>query len=332
MAFEWSDRRILVTGATGFLGSWLVKELVRRKANVVGLIRKNPLSSEPALPGDMGNIDVVYGQLEDYFSVERCLNEYEIDTVFHLGAQTIVETATKFPLATFDSNVMGAWNLLEACRHHEHVKRIIVASSDKAYKDTGKTPYTEEAPIGGANIYSASKSCSDILCRSYSKTYGLPVAIARCSNLYGGGDLNFERIVPGTIKSVIENKSPIIKGDGTNTRDYLYVMDAVNAYLALAEQADKDGAKGQDFNFSTGEPTSVSEIVHLILEISGNNRIKPIAKNAVEGEVKKQFLDPSKAKKILGWGCKYRLKDGLSETFKWYRDFFNQTKLADLGR
>lgn len=332
MAFEWSNRRVLVTGATGFLGSWIVKELIRRKADVVGLIRNNPLFRERRLSKDIGNINIVYGQLENYFSIERCINEYDIDTIFHLGAQTIVENATRFPLITFNSNITGTWNLLEACRHHDHIKRIVVASSDKVYKDAGKTPYTEESQIGGVSIYSASKSCSDILCKSYFKTYGLPVAIARCSNLYGGGDLNFERIVPGTIKRVIEKKNPIINGDGTSTRDYLYVIDAVNAYFTLAEQADKDSVKGHAFNFSTGEPTSVSEIVHLILEISGGNRIRLVAKNAVYGEVKKQFLGQSKAEKILGWKCKYRLKEGLSETFKWYKDFLNQAKLNELDK
>ena len=326
MKFEWHDKNVLVTGASGILGSWLVKGLLSKKANVIGLIRDQVPLSELALSGNINKISIVHGKLEDYSLIERAINEYEIDTVFHLGAQAIVKTAERFPISTFESNIKGTWNILEACRNNQTVRRVVVASSDKAYGNSDKLPYTEDMPVAGENPYDASKSCCDILSQSYAKTYGLPITIARCGNIYGGGDLNFNRIVPETIKAALHDENPIIRSDGTYIRDYLYVMDAVDAYMTLAEKTEEKSVKGQAFNFGTTKPTRVLDVVKMILEISGKRKLKPIVKNTAKAEIREQYLDCSKARKILKWAYRYELNAGLMETFKWYQGFFKRQK------
>ena len=245
----WTDKNVFITGCTGLLGSWLTMELVKRGANVTGLIRDLVPRSNLNWSGFNDKINIVRGELEDFFVLERTLNEYEIDTVFHLGAQTIVSIANRNPLSTFESNIKGTWNILEACRRVATVSRVVVASTDKAYGEQETLPYDEKFPLLGSHPYDVSKSCADLVSQAYHKTYQLPVCVTRCGNFYGGGDLNFNRIVPGTIKSVLNNETPIIRSDGTYIRDYFYILDAVEAYLLLAEKIDSLDIHGEAFNF-----------------------------------------------------------------------------------
>jgi len=252
------------------------------------------------------------------------LNEYEIDTVFHLGAQTIVSIANKNPMSTFAANINGSWNLLEACRSIDSVSRIVVASSDKAYGMHEVLPYTEKFPLLGSHPYDVSKACADLIARAYHITYGLPVCVTRCGNFFGGGDLNFNRIVPGTIKSVIYGRRPIIRSDGTYIRDYIYIMDAVEAYLLLAEKMDDKSIHGEAFNFSNEIQMTVLDITKLILKLMGRSELRPEILNTVKAEIKHQYLCAEKAKAILGWKSRYKIEEGLKETIKWYQEFFKQ--------
>src|SRR6187401_904348 len=265
---SWSDRKVFVTGATGIVGSWLVKRLLDQGAHVVTLVRDWDPQTELVRSGDIERTSVVNGRLEDYDTLERAINEHEIQTVFHLGAQPIVSTALRNPLPTFEANVRGSYNLLEACRvHRSLVKEVVVASSDKAYGDGPSLPYTEDMPANGRHPYDVSKSCTDLIALSYAHTYELPVTVARCGNFYGGGDLNWSRIVPGTIRSVLRGEAPVIRSDGTNIRDYFYVKDGALAYLHLAEcMTQRPEVCGHAFNFSTEIKVSVLELVRLILE------------------------------------------------------------------
>ncbi len=319
----WEDKKVFITGATGILGSWLTKELVNKGANVTILMRDWVPKSEIILTGLINKVNIVQGCLEDYATIERCLNEYEIDSLFHLGAQTIVGTANRNPLSTFESNIKGTWNILEATRRNELIKRIVVASSDKAYGTHEKLPYKENAKLMGLHPYDASKSCADILAQAYAHTYGMPIAITRCGNIYGGGDLNFNRIIPGTIKSLIFNQRPIIRSDGKYIRDYIFVKDIVDAYLLLAEKLKTKNVRGEAFNFGTEKPISVIELVKIIIKISKKNKIKPIILNKAKGEIKKQYLCTEKARSILLWKPKYSLEEGLRHTYKWYEWFFS---------
>jgi CDP-glucose 4,6-dehydratase len=258
----WNGRNAFVTGATGLLGSWLTEELVRRGANVVCLIRDWVPESKMVDSGLLSRVNTVRGELEDYNLLVRTLNEYEIDTVFHLGAQTIVGTALRSPLSTFEANVRGTWNVLEACRTCSTlVKRVLVASSDKAYGEHEQLPYTEDFPLHSRFPYDVSKACAEFIALSYFHTYRTPVAITRCGNLFGGGDLNFNRLIPGTIRSALLDEAPVIRSDGKFIRDYFYVRDAVDAYLALAERLPDDRFIGQAFNFGTETPVSVLGLV-----------------------------------------------------------------------
>ncbi|MBN2251906.1 MAG: GDP-mannose 4,6-dehydratase [Candidatus Altiarchaeota archaeon] len=317
----WIDKNVLVTGATGILGSWLTKRLIDEKANVVCLIRDYVPRSNFYLLGLDGNAGIVNGRLEDYFTIERALNEYEIDTAFHLGAQAIVKTANRSPLSTFEANIKGSWNILEAARNSELLERLVIASSDKAYGTQEKLPYTEKDPLQGSHPYDVSKSCVDLIAQSYYRTYGLPLAVARCGNFYGGGDLNFNRIVPGTIKSVLEDKDPVIRSDGTPLRDYFYVLDAAGAYITLAENLDRKDVKGEAFNFGTGKPVTVLEIVKKIIDLSGKTSLEPVVMNEARNEIPAQYLSSDKAKKTLGWQPAYELEKGLAETIDWYKKF-----------
>ena len=319
----WVNRNVFVSGCTGLLGSWLVKELLRRGANIVGLIRDWVPRSNLILQDSINKITAVRGEIENYSLLERVVNEYEIETVFHLAAQTIVGIANKSPLSTFEANIKGTWNILEACRHIPTVKRIILASSDKAYGSQKELPYEEDLPLQGRYPYDVSKSCADLLGKSYFSTYKLPLCITRCGNFYGGGDLNFNRIVPGTIRSVLFNERPIIRSDGLLTRDYIHIEDAVEGYLHLAEFMDNSKIYGEAFNFSNEKPSTVLEIVNLILEIM-HSKLKPKILNAAKNEIRDQYLSAKKAKKILNWSPKVGLEEGLKKTIEWYKWFFKK--------
>ncbi len=319
----WKDKNIFVTGATGLLGSWLAKALVDNNANVVCLVRDIVPKSNLYLNGYYKKVVMVNGGLEDYFLIERTLNEYEVDTIFHLGAQTIVGAANHSPLATFESNIKGTWNVLEAARNSKLIEKIIVASSDKAYGEQEKLPYTEDMPLKGKHPYDVSKSCADLIAQSYYYTYDLPVGITRCGNFYGGGDLNFNRLVPGTIKSVLNNERPVIRSDGKYIRDYIFILDAVEAYLFLAEKLDNPTIRGA-FNFSNESQVTVSDVVKKILELINRENLEPLILNEAKSEIKHQYLSARKAREILGWKPKYNLETGLRETIKWYKIFFGE--------
>lgn len=319
MSFEfWNDRNVFVTGCTGLLGSWLTKKLVESGANVIGLIRDLVPKSNLNWSGFDDKIVTVRGEIEDYFILERVLNEYEIDTVFHLAAQTIVTIANRNPISTFNANIKGTWNLLEAARRSPLLERMVVASSDKAYGSQLNLPYDEKTPLEGKHPYDVSKSCADLLCGSYHETYGLPVCVTRCGNFYGGGDLNFNRIVPGTIRSVLENNRPIIRSDGKMVRDYFYIEDGAEAYMLLAEKMTKK-IHGEAFNFSNEDPMTVLEIVNEILKAMSSD-LKPIIRNESSNEIEKQYLSALKAREILGWNSRYSMEEGLEKTIKWYQD------------
>lgn len=318
----WKNKNVFVTGCTGLLGSWLVKDLIEKGANVTGLIRDWVPKSNLILQDSINKINTVRGDMNDYFLMERILNEYEIDTVFHLAAQTIVSIANRNPMSTFETNIKGTWNILEACRRNPTVKRVIVASSDKAYGEHEILPYTEDAPLKGSHPYDVSKSCSDLLAFSYHNTYELPVCITRCGNFYGGGDLNFNRIVPGTIRSILLDERPIIRSDGTFIRDYIYIRDAVNAYLFLAKKMDELDIHGEAFNFSNEIQLTVLELTNQILRTMDKPDFEPIVLNEVKGEIKHQYLSAAKAKNILGWSPTYTVEEGLKETIDWYKEFF----------
>ena len=317
----WKDRNVFVTGCTGLLGSWMTKALVERGANVVGVIRDFVPKSNLNWSGFNDKITIVRGEIEDYFLLERAINEYEIDTVFHLAAQTIVTIANRNPISTFETNIKGTWNLLEACRRAPLVKRILVASSDKAYGDQEKLPYDENTPLEGRHPYDVSKSCADLICRAYYETYNLPVCVTRCGNFYGGGDLNFNRIVPGTIRSVVNNEPPLIRSDGTLVRDYFYIEDAVEAYLLLAEKMESKELHGETFNFSNELQITVLDLVDKILEVMGSN-LKQVLLNEATNEITHQYLSAKKAKEILGWHSIYTLEEGIRRTTEWYSKFF----------
>ena len=296
----WDGKRILVTGATGLVGSWLVSALVEKKAQVITLIRDMDPQSELIRSNTINKTTVINGKLEDISSIERAINENEVDTVFHLGAQTIVGTALRNPLPTFEANIRGSYNLLEVCRQNKSlVKRIVVASSDKAYGTSPKLPYTEDMPLHGEHPYDVSKSCTDLLACTYFKTYALPIAIARCGNIYGGGDLNWSRIIPGTIRSLFNNEAPEIRSNGLFTRDYIYVRDVVEAYLTLAKNLEKEEIHGQAFNFGPNRPYSVLEIVETLQSIMNKKNLKPRILNQAKAEIKDQTLCSKKLKKCL---------------------------------
>ena len=320
----WKDRNVFVTGATGLLGSWLVEELLGRQARVTCLLRDWVPGSKFAEEGFVARTNVVCGELEDYNVLLRALNEYEIDTVFHLGAQTIVGTASRSPLSTFEANIRGTWNVLEACRAcPKTVQRVLVASSDKAYGCHTELPYTEETELRGRFPYDVSKSCADLIALSYFQTYGTPVVITRSGNLFGGGDLNFNRLVPGTIRSALRDEPPIIRSDGSFIRDYFYARDALNANLQLAERLLDDGVLGQAFNFGTEQPLSVIELVDLILRLCHKTKLQPRVLNEASHEIPKQYLDCSKARTRLDWRPNYSLEGGMQETISWYRKYFS---------
>ncbi len=320
-----AQRRVLVTGATGIIGSWLIKELLAQGAYVVALVQDADPQSELYRSGDIQRVSVVNGDLEDFWTLQRAISQHEVDTVFHLGAQTIVGTAHRFPLPTFEANIRGTYNLLEACRlHRGMVRAVVVASSDKAYGEQPTLPYTEDMPLNGRHPYEISKSCADLIAQSYHHTYGVPVTIARCGNVYGGGDLNWSRIVPGTVRSCLHGEPPVIRSDGMYIRDYIYVKDITRAYLRLAERVDDDRVRGEAFNFSAESPLRVLELVQTILRLMDFQHLTPRILDHAEGEIRSQHLSAAKAHAILEWQPQFDLERGLLETIDWYRAFLGR--------
>lgn len=317
----WRQRPVLVTGCTGLLGSWLTRALVERGASVTGLVRDWVPESELLRSGTLNHITVVRGDLRDQATLERALGEHEIDTVFHLGAQTIVGIANRNPVSTFEANIQGTWALLEACRRSPLVKQVLVASSDKAYGTHEKLPYSEDAPLQGRHPYDVSKSCADLISQSYAVTYGLPVCVTRCGNLYGGGDLNWNRLIPGTIRSALQGERPIIRSDGSLVRDYFYVEDGVLAYLSLAEQlAERRELIGEAFNFSNEIQVTVMELVREVLRLANREDLAPDVRNEAQHEIPHQYLDASKARRLLNWHPEFELQDGLRRALAWYTE------------
>lgn len=319
---RWEQRNVFVTGCTGFLGWTLCEELVRRGAAVVGLVRDLTPRAPFFASGLDRRIAMVRGAVEDYEVLERAINEYEIDTVFHLAAQAIVGVANRNPMGTFETNIKGTWCLLEAVRRTPKVTRVVVASSDKAYGNHEKLPYTEDAPLRGTHPYDVSKSCADLISIAYHKTYATPVCVTRCGNLFGPGDLNFSRIVPGTIRSVLQNEKPIIRSDGSPIRDYVHVKDIVTGYLVLAERMDDPKIHGKGYNFGTGEPVSVLDLTRMILKAAGREDLEPVILNEARGEIFHQYLSSDLARSALGWRPGAPLADRLGEAIDWYRTYF----------
>jgi CDP-glucose 4,6-dehydratase len=304
------------------IGSWLVKELLAARASVTALVLDLDPQSELVRSRDIDKVNVVNGELESFSTLERAINVYEVETVFHLGAQTLVEAAHRSPLATWEANVRGTYNVLEACRvHPDLVRRIVIASSDKAYGESESLPYTEESEIAARHPYEVSKACGDLIASSYHHTYGLPVAIARCGNVYGGGDLNWSRIVPGTIRALLREERPVIRSDGTYVRDYIYVKDAARAYMDLAARVDDEDVKGEAFNFGLESPVTVVQVVEAIGRLMERSDVEPVIEARAVGEIHDQYLSAAKARERLEWQPRYDLETGLSETIAWYRTF-----------
>jgi len=320
----WKDRPTLVTGATGLVGSWLVRRLMHAGADVVCLVRDWVPQSEVVRSGDIERVRVVRGDICDQALIERTLGEFEIDTVFHLAAQTIVGTANRNPVSTFEANIKGTWVLLEAARRSPAVKQIVLASSDKAYGDQPQLPYHEDAPLEGRHPYDVSKSCADLIAQAYAKTYKLPLAITRCGNFYGGGDLNWSRIVPGTIRSILSGVAPVIRSDGSLIRDYFFVEDGTAAYMLLAEKLAADPSlSGHAFNFSNELQVTVLQLVQAITRVLGSD-LQPRILNEATNEIQHQYLSAEKARTMLGWAPLFTLEQGLQLTAGWYRESLKQ--------
>lgn len=317
----WQDRPVFITGATGLVGNWLVKRLLENGAEIVCLVRDWIPQSELTRTGMINQVKSVRGDIRDQKLLERALGEFEIDTVIHLAAQTIVTIANRNPISTFESNIAGTWSVLEACRRSPEVKQIVVASSDKAYGDQKVLPYDESMPLNGLHPYDASKSCADLIAQTYGNTFDLPVVISRCGNFYGGGDLNWNRIIPGTIRSILRGKRPVIRSDGEYIRDYFYVEDGAAAYTLLAEKlTETPELRGTAFNFSNEIQVSVLQIVEKILRMMGSD-LKPDIRGETTHEIRHQYLSAQKARNLLSWQPMFNLDEGLKRTIDWYRAF-----------
>lgn len=325
MSDFWRDRPTFVTGGTGLVGSWLVRRLVEAGAQVVCLVRDWVPQSELVRTGALARVTTVRGDVRDQATLERALGEYEIDTVIHLAAQTIVGIANRNPVSTFEANVQGTWAVLEACRRSPAVRQVVFASSDKAYGDCETLPYDESTPLVGRHPYDVSKSCADLIAQSYATTYGLPVTITRCGNFYGGGDLNWNRLVPGTIRSVMRGQRPVIRSDGTYIRDYFYVEDGAHVYMLLAEKmaADPSSLAGHAFNFSNEIQVPVRDLVQRILTAMGSD-LEPEIRDEARHEIRHQYLSAAKAREMLGWKPLFTLDEGLERTVRWYADFLRE--------
>ena len=317
----WESRRVFITGATGLMGGWLVKALLREGAEVVALVRDQTPKSMIVAEGILPQISVVSGDLESLPTMQRAIAEYEPHTIFHLAAQPLVGVAKRDPVGTLRANIMGTWNVLEACRLAGH-SNVVVASSDKAYGTSSDLPYRETHPLQGRYPYDVSKSCTDLIAQMYSATYGLRTAIARCGNLFGGGDLNFSRTIPGVIKATLDGEPFVIRSDGKFVRDFLYVKDAAESYLVLGERLAQDpSVSGEAFNFSLGERCTVLDIVHMTLRIMGRTDLEPVIQNNASSEIREQYLDSTKAQQVLGWRPKYEMERAIIETVAWYRQY-----------
>ncbi len=316
---NWKGMNVLVTGADGFIGSHIAKALVEKGAEVTTIVRDVKKTSNLDVLNLRNKVNIIHGDLVNFHDCERTINEYDIQFVFHIAAQAIVGPANRSPLSTFESNIKGTWNILEACRLSKTIKGLIVASSDKAYGQQKKLPYTEESPLNGYYPYDASKACAEILARCYYMTYNLPLAITRNANTYGPGDMNFSRIIPDIITTIIRGEQPVIRSDGTPERDYMYIKDAVSAYLALAENLHRKEVVGQAFNFGTGKPISVLDLYNKIIKLMGKN-VKPKILGEAKNEIDRQYLAIDKVKKILKWQPKYTIDQGLKETIDWYKN------------
>lgn len=314
------------------LGSWLTAELVELSADVVGLVRDWVPQSHLVRSGVINRITAICGDVTDPETIDRAFSDYEIDTCFHLAAQTIVGVANRSPVPTFEVNIRGTWTVLEAARRWPGLTRLVVASSDKAYGSHKNLPYTEDAPLLGCHPYDVSKACADMLTHTYANTYGTPVTVTRCANMYGGGDLNWNRIVPGTIRSVLLGQRPVIRSDGTPKRDYVYVRDIVSAYLVLAEAMEGGKFKGEAFNFGIDSPKTALEMVQTILRISGHLDLEPFVMNNAPNEIQNQYLSSERARHFLGWSPCYSLEEGLRETIAWYRDFLGLSERKKMQR
>jgi CDP-glucose 4,6-dehydratase len=317
----WRDRRVFVTGATGLVGGWLVRRLLEAEADVVCLVRDWTPQCELVTSRMIDRVTVVRGDICDQNVLERALGEFEVETVMHLAAQSIVGIANRNPGSTFEANIGGTWKLLDACRRSPKVKQIITASSDKAYGDAPVLPYREDTPLNGQHPYDVSKSCSDLLAQTYAKSYGSPVCITRCGNFYGGGDFNWNRIVPGTIRSLLRGQQPLIRSDGSFIRDYFFVEDGAAAYMHLAEQlAEKPELAGEAFNLSNEIQMSVLDLVAKIADVMGTD-LEPVVLGEASNEIKHQYLDAAKARDLLDWQPLFTLEEGLSRTIAWYKNY-----------
>ena len=317
----WRDRSVLVTGATGLVGGWLTRRLCEAGADAVCIVRDWLPQSEMVRSRLIEHVKVVRGDLCDRNLLERTIGEYETEVVIHLAAQTIVGVANRNPISTFESNIQGTWSVLEACRRSPGVRSIVIASSDKAYGEQVNLPYGEDTPLEGRHPYDVSKSCADLISQCYAKTYALPIAITRCGNFYGGGDLNWNRIVPGTIRSVLRGDRPLVRSDGQYVRDYFYVEDGAAAYMLLAEQLYcRPELRGMAFNFSNEVEVTVLDLVNRILRTM-DSELEPRVLNEASNEIRRQCLNASRAREVLCWSPLFTLDNGLERTISWYREF-----------
>lgn len=319
----WRGRPVLVTGATGLMGGWLSKQLMASGSDVIALVRDRCPKTMFATEKMADAATVVDGCLEDYNLIRRTLSEYSVQTVFHLAAQPLVGVAKHDPRSTLQVNIQGTWNILEAARQ-SNVAQVIIASSDKAYGCSQDLPYVETHPLQGIYPYDVSKSCADLISTMYARTYKLPVAILRCANLFGGGDLNFSRTIPGAIQATLRGEPFRIRSDGKPIRDFLYVKDAAQAYLMVAEALARDPElAGEAFNFSLSARLSVLDVTHQVLRLMDRADLEPVIENRASAEIPEQYLDCSKARRVLGWEPRYSLTEGLQETIDWYSAYFD---------
>lgn len=324
----WQDKKVFITGGTGFIGTYLVNELVENGADVYCLVHELQKNCNFGKLGLDKKTTLIYGSVLDFDLIKLILEKDRIDTVYHLAAQPLVQVALKKPAETIKTNVIGTLNILEACRLNE-IKRVIIASSDKAYGSHDNLPYDESFALKGLYPYDVSKSCTDLLAQSYGKTYGMNIGISRSSNVYGGGDLNFDRIVPETIKHILFNEPILIRSNGKFIREFFYVKDAAKAYLLLGEKLNELGIKGEAFNFGTDKPVAILDLVKKIKEISGKEDAEIKVLDVVKAEIKDQFLSSQKARNILGFIPEYDLENGLRETYAWYKEYFDNEKQSE---
>ena len=320
----WKDKKVFITGFNGFIGSWLTFALLKKGAEVTGLLRDQIPNTNIKILQLEKKMNIVNGDVTDYDILRRSFSEYDIDTVFHLAAQPIVKVALKDPVSTFKVNIEGTWNILEISRSN-NIKRLIIASSDKAYGSHDQLPYDETFPLKGQFPYDVSKSCADLIAQTYFNSYDLPVCITRNANIYGGGDLNFNRIIPETIKSILSGKDPVIRSNGEFTREFFYVKDAVKSYLLVAENLHRKNIMGRAFNFGSTEKIKIIDLVNKIIKLSGNRNIKPIILDEVKKEITDQYLSCKLAESVFKWKPDYMLEEGLKETYNWYKEYFRKT-------